>query len=113
MRALFDKNIPDQLGRFLAGHVVEFAANLGWGELKNGVLLATAELHKFDVMITADQNIKYQQNLTRRKIALVVLGSNRWPLLREHIREIQAVVAASRTNSYSFIEVPLPPKPKV
>ena len=68
--------------------MVEFAANLGWGELKNGVLLATAELHKFDVMITADQNIKYQQNLTRRKIALVVLGSNRW------ITELSAAHAA-------------------
>ncbi len=62
-------------------------------------------------MITSDQNLEYQQNLSERKIALVVLGSNRWPYVKEHISEIVAAVDAAQTNSYVFIEVPLPPKP--
>lgn len=65
-----------------------------------------------DVMVTADQNIRYQQNLTKRKVALVVLGSNRWPYLRGHLTEIVSAVNDSRIGGYAFIEVPLPPKPK-
>ena len=75
MRILFDKNVPVQLRRYLTGHWVETSANRGWGELKNGILLKTAEVNGFDAMVTADQNIAYQQNLKERTIALVVLGS--------------------------------------
>ena len=110
MRILLDKNVPVQLRRQLLGHLVESNANRGWGEVENGDLLTMAERYGFDIMITADQNIKYQQNLARRKIALVVLGSNRWPLLRKHILEIRAAVDEAHVNSYTFIEVPLPPK---
>jgi hypothetical protein len=112
VRILFDKNVPKQLRRSLSEHQVETAAQLGWGQLKNGILLKTAEAAGFDVMVTADQNIKYQQNLTERKIALVVLGSNRWPYVKQHLPEITAAVNAARTNSYTFVAVPLPPKPE-
>ena len=112
MRILFDKNVPAPLRRSLPGHQVETATQLGWGQLKNGILLRTAEEAGFDMMVTADQNIKYQQNLTERKIALVVLGSNRWPYLQQHIPEIAAAVDAAKTNSYTFVKVLLPPKPE-
>ncbi len=62
-------------------------------------------------MITADQNIAYQQNLKERKIALVVLGSNRWTLVRDHIDAIVDAVNAAGLNSYTFIEIPVPDKP--
>ncbi len=112
VRILFDKNVPKQLRRAFPGYLVQTAAQLGWEQLKNGILLKTAEKAGFDVMITADQNIRYQQNLIERKIALVVLGSNRWPYVQEHLSEIVRAVEAARTGSYIFIEVPLPPKPE-
>ncbi len=112
MRILFDKNIPYNLKRILANHDVQTSAQLGWGGLENGDLLAAAEQADMDLMITADQNISYHQNLTRRKIALVVLGSNRWPYLRNHLPEIVTSVNDACTGSFAFIEVSLPPKPK-
>ena len=112
MRILFDQNVPDALRRFLSDHSVEVSAELGWGRLKNGLLLAAAEESGFDLVVTADQNIRYQQNLKGRKIALVVLGSNRWPYLQKHVAEIVEAVNAVGVNSYTFIPVPLPSRPK-
>jgi hypothetical protein len=78
--------------------------------LENGELLKTAEEAGFDVMVTSDQNIKYQQNLKGRKLALVVLGSNIWPIVLEHGETIRAMVDAASWGSYEFIEMPLPPR---
>jgi hypothetical protein len=111
MNILFDKNVPYNLKRLLANHFVQTTAQLGWGGLENGDLLASAEEADIDVMVTADQNIRYQQNLAQRRIALVVLGSNRWPYLRGHLPEIVEAVNTARPGSYAFIEVLLPPKP--
>ena len=79
-------------------------------QLENGELLNSAEAAGFDVMVTSDQNIRYQQNLTGRKLALVVLGSNIWPVVRDHKEAIAGRVAAAKPGSYHFIEMPLPPK---
>ena len=79
-------------------------------QLENGQLLAAGELAGFDVMVTSDQNIRYQQNLTGRKLALVVLGSNIWPIVMIHSAEIAAKVDEATPGSYQFIEMPLPPK---
>jgi hypothetical protein len=61
-------------------------------------------------LVTADQNIRYQQNLTGRSLALVVLGSNIWPIVLEHGARIAAAVDCATAGSYSFIEMPVPPK---
>jgi hypothetical protein len=79
-------------------------------QLENGQLLNAAEVAGFDVMVTSDQNIRYQQNLTGRKLALVVLGSNIWPVVRDHGAAIAAKVDTATPGSYDFIEMPLPPK---
>ena len=80
MRILFDKNVPVGVRRFLAGHeVCTFVEMQRHPQLENGELLSAAEAAGFDVLITSDQNIVYQQNLTGRRLALVVLGSNIWP----------------------------------
>ena len=72
MRILFDKNVPVGVRGFLAGHEVRTVVEMGWPQqLENGELLNTAEMATFDVMVTADQNIRYQQNLADRKLALV------------------------------------------
>jgi hypothetical protein len=78
--------------------------------IKNGELLKTAERAGFDVLVTADQNIAYQQNLSSRRIALVVLGSNRWKVVSNYANQIVIAVNAGPPHSYAFIEMPLPPK---
>jgi hypothetical protein len=69
-----------------------------------------AEAAAFDVMVTSDQNIRYQQNLTGRKLALLVLGSDIWPIVRNHGTVIAAKVDAATPGSCDFVEMPLPPK---
>jgi predicted nuclease of predicted toxin-antitoxin system len=70
---LFDNNVPRGLARALTGHTVTEARERGWATLKNGELLRVAEKAGFDVLVTADKNIRYQQNLEGRKIGIVVL----------------------------------------
>lgn len=91
MRILFDKNVPVGVRTFLVGHEVHTVVEMGWpDQLENGELLKIAEQSSFDVMVTSDQNIRYQQNLAGRKLALVVLGSNIWPVVRKHGAAITA-----------------------
>jgi hypothetical protein len=71
-----------------------------------------AEQAAFEVLVTSDQNIRYQQNLEGRKLALVVLGSNIWPVVRQHSVAIMARVDGATPGGYYFIEMPLPPKPR-
>jgi len=75
---LFDVNVPRPVPRFLTGHTVAFADKRGWRELSNGDLLAAAESAGFDVLLTTDLNLRYQQNLTARRIAIVALTTNHW-----------------------------------
>ena len=113
MRILFDKNVPVGARTFLTAHEVHTVVEMGWpDQLENGKLLEVAEQSGFDVMVTSDQNIRYQQNLAGRKLALVVLGSNIWPVVQKHGAAIIASVDASTPGSYAFIEMPLPPKPR-
>lgn len=87
MRILFDKNVPVGVRTFLPEHDVRTVVGMGWpDQLQNGELLEAAEQSGFDVMVTSDQNIRYQQNLAGRKLALVVPGSNIWPVVRKHAR---------------------------
>jgi len=113
LRILFDKNVPVGVRRLLSGHEVRTFVEMRWHpQLENGDLLKAGEAAGFDVMITSDQNIVYQQNLTRRRLALVVLGSNIWPIVRDHGAKIAAKVDAATPGSCDFIEMPLPPKPQ-
>ncbi|MGA3119062.1 MAG: hypothetical protein ABSF90_32165 [Syntrophobacteraceae bacterium] len=113
MRILFDKNVPVGVRRFLSGHEVRTFVEMQWHpQLENGELLKAAEAAGFNVLVTSDQNIRHQQNLMGRRLALVVLGSNIWPIVREHGATIAAKVDAATPGSYDFIEMPLPPKPR-
>jgi predicted nuclease of predicted toxin-antitoxin system len=112
LRILLDKNVPVGVRSFLPKHEVRTIAQMGWpGQLRNGELLVAAEESNFEVLITCDQNLRYQQNLRQRKLGLVVLGSNIWPLVREHGPSIAAAVDTVTSGSYFFIEMPLPAKP--
>ncbi len=113
MRILFDKKVPVGVRRFLSGHEVRTFIEMRWHpQLENGELLRAAEAAGFNVIVTSDQNMRYQQNLTGQKLALVVLGSNIWPIVRDHGATIAAKVDAAAPGSYDFIEMPLPPKPR-
>ena len=113
MRILFDKNVPVGARAFLLGHEVHTVVEMGWpDQLENGELLEVAEQSGFDVIVTSDQNIRYQQNLAGRNLALVVLGSNIWPVVREQGAAITASVDVATAGSSAFIEMPLPPKPR-
>ena len=92
MKTLFDANTPAPLARFLRGHEVVRADELGWQGLENGALLDAAEQGGFDLLLTCDQNVRYQQNFAGRKLALVILSSNHWPTLRRIAARIATAV---------------------
>jgi hypothetical protein len=111
LRILFDKNAPVGVRRFLSGHEVRTFVEMQWHpQLENGELLKAGEAAGFDVLVTSNQNIKYQQTLTGRKLAFVVLGSNIRPIVRDHGAAITEKVNAAAPGNYDFIEMPLPPK---
>jgi hypothetical protein len=106
MRVLFDQATPVPIRPYLAGHIVRTAAQQGWDKLRNGDLLTVAEDAGFDVLLTTDKNMLYQQNFAGRKIAIVVLGLQQWPQLRPHVHRVVEAVNASGPGSY--VEVVLP-----
>src|SRR5271166_4191387 len=104
MLVLFDNGTPRSLASHLiARHAVTEARARGWDELGNGELLTEAEAAGFEVLITTDKNLRYQQNLTGRKIAVVVLGQGRWRLLKAHLAEIVAAIDAATPGSYTEV----------
>jgi len=88
VRLLFDHNVPHKLRPSLPDHEVSTAEAMGWAVLENGELLQAAEDAGFDVMVTCDQNLSYQQNLQGRKLALVVLSTNNWNLLKRDLSPV-------------------------
>lgn len=106
MRILFDNSVPRGLARFLRGHSVEEARACGWEELANGDLIDAAEQAGFALMVTADKNIRYQQNLNDRRIALVVLEHSQWPMVRLIGEKIAAAINAAEPGSYVEVDVP-------
>jgi hypothetical protein len=108
MLILFDHVTPRGISRFLPGHTVTKAKDRGWDRLSNGDLLAEAERAGYDVLLTADKNMRHQQNLMGRRIALVVLSTPQWPFVRLHLDRIAAAVNACRPGS--FVEVDIPKK---
>ena len=111
MRVLFDQATPVPIRPHLEGHEVRTAAQEGWATFKNGELLAAAEAAGFDVLLTTDKNIRYQQDLSQRKIGIVVLGEQQWPRLRPHIRLVVEAVNLAQPGSYTEIDLPPEPKP--
>jgi predicted nuclease of predicted toxin-antitoxin system len=104
LKVLFDQNVPRKLRQSLAGHDVKTAYEMNWSIEEDGSLLRKAELQGFEVLVTADTNILYQQNLRGRKIALVVLGTNNWNLLKWNIQPIISAVGNAKPGSY--VELP-------
>lgn len=108
MKILFDHGTPRSIARSLVGHEVKRAAQMGWHELGNGELIQSAEEAGYELLLSTDQNIRYQQNLTDRKIALVVLTDQQWPNVRLYLEKIANAVNAATPGSYVEVEIPLP-----
>lgn len=105
MRILFDQGTPLPLRKFLPGHEIKTAYQQGWDTLLNGDLLRVAEEARFDLLLTTDKNLAYQQNLTGRRIAIVVLGRNRWSLIQSEADRIAAAVNAATPGGYTLVEI--------
>jgi hypothetical protein len=105
VKILFDANTPAPLARFLRGHEVVRADELGWQGLENGALLDAAEQAGFDLLLTCDQNVRYQQNFANRKLALVILSSNHWPTLRRVAARIATAVGFVQTGQLVRVDV--------
>jgi hypothetical protein len=104
VRILFDQGTPAPLRNYLRAHQVITAFEMGWFELSNGELIARAE-EQFDLLVTTDKGLRYQQNLTRRTIAIMVLPDANWPKLEPQAQTIAAAVAAMQPGSYLEIDL--------
>ena len=103
MRILFDENVPAPLRQFFPDDQVATVQELGWSGIENGELISRAEV-EFDVLILADKNLRYQQSLTGRGLALVELPTNRWPVLELLGVQIAAAVHGTGVGSYVIVQ---------
>ena len=106
MKILFDQGTTVPLRNALLNHSVQTAYELSWQQLENGALIASAESEGFDLLITTDQNLRYQQNLDDRKIAILVLKSTSWPRIKAHLEVVISQVNNTEAGSYEEISIP-------
>jgi len=106
LKILFDQGVPVPLRGHLRIHDVETAHEHDWSLLTNGELIAAAEAEGFEVFVTTDQNLKYQQNLKALRIAILVLRSMSWPRIRKNIPGVAAAIEGLKSGDY--VEVPMP-----
>ena len=105
MKILFDQETPVPLRQYLMSHIVDTAFERGWSALHNGALLDVAEQEGYELLLTTDQNLRYQQRLTDRQLAIIVLFSTSWPRMQLRIDTIQAAVAHSVAEGYQEIPI--------
>jgi len=105
LRILFDQGTPAPLRSWLHRHTVVTAYEKGWDALSNGDLIRSAESDGFDLLVTTDKNLKYQQNLAGRKIGIVVLLSTNWPKMQTRVLEVAAAIDGTRPGAY--VEIPI------
>jgi hypothetical protein len=105
MRILFDQGTPAPLRSELTGHSVATAYEEGWSSLSNGDLLSVAEKAGYELLITTDQNLRYQQNLKTRRIAILVLLTTRWPRIKLQIPAILNAVNSMSPGAYQELKI--------
>jgi hypothetical protein len=102
MRILFDQGTLAPLRALLSGHSVSTAYEMGWSQIANGDLLEAAEVD-FDALITTDQNLRYQQDLTGRRLAILVLPTTSWPKIRAN--EVQVIASIDALRPGQIVEL--------
>ncbi len=100
MRILFDQGTPVPLRNYLGTHKVVTASEMGWSRLSNGQLLDAAE-KQFDLLITTDKALRTQQDLSDRKLAVLILPFASWPRLKPNAEKIVSRVATLRAGEYA------------
>ena len=105
MRMLFDQGTPVPLRQHLTSHVVDTAFEREWSTLRNGELLEVAKHERYDLLITTYQNLRYQQHLAARSLAIIVLLSTSWPRIQRRIEAIQAAVERVVPGGYEEIAI--------
>jgi hypothetical protein len=105
MKILLDECVPFQVRLALPNHEVTTAQKMGWGGISNGELLEHAEREGFQVFILADKNLRYQQNLSGRKIAILELWTNHRPTLEKHFARICSAVEKLSAGEYFVLEI--------
>ena len=105
MKILFDQGTPAPLRHHLDHHDVSTAHEMNWGTLENGELLSAAEDAGFELLISTDTNLRYQQNLSQRNIAIVILKTTSWPRIRSDVRSVIGVVDATKAKDYVEIDI--------
>ena len=105
MKVLFDQGTPVPLRRSLPGHAVDTAFERGWGTLRNGDLLNRAEAAGYDLLITTDQQLPHQQNLSGRRLAILVLRSTSWPRIQAHVRTIRERIGRMQPGEYQELAI--------
>lgn len=103
MKVLLDENVPAPLRQLLEPHAVTTLQAQGWAGISNGDLVRLVD-GVFDVLVLADKNLRYQQNLSGRRLALVELPTNRWPLLQPLLPKIRTAIEHAMPGSYQVIE---------
>ena len=103
MRILFDQGTPVPLRRYLSGHSIDTAYERGWSKLSNGNLLTQAEQEGYEILVTTDRNLHYEQNLEGRQIAIAVLMTTSWPRIKQQTSHVQSVVDAMQPGDYREI----------
>ena len=105
MRILFDQGVPAPLRRHLSGHEVDTTFERGWSGLDNGALLNHAESDGYQMLVTTDQNLLYQQNLADRQLAIMVLLAASWPRIERRVDDIRAVVERIQPGQYMEVQI--------
>ena len=107
MKIILDESVPQKLRLLIeGGQTVVTTWYQGWSGLKNGALLTAAEGAGFELFITADQELTYQQNFTGRKLAVLVLSTNNWDHVKAAIAKIMAAIDGVTPGSYAEVEIP-------
>lgn len=102
-RVLLDHCVPRPFRTLLVGSVVSTANEMGWAALKNGELLDAAETAGFEILITSDKNLRHQQNLSSRRIAIVEIPTNRLRLLAAYAPQVNAILPSISSGGYEII----------
>ena len=104
MKVLLDENLDHALRKLLGPHEVVTVTYMGWTSLQNGALLRAAEESGMDVLLTGDQSLTYEQNLTGRRLAIVALSAIQLPILKENIEKIVAAIEAAVPGTFQAVD---------
>ena len=105
MKILLDQGTPAPLRQYLQDHSVDTAFEMGWSSLRNGDLLDRAEEAGFELLITTDQQLRHQQNLANRQMAVLALLSTSWPRIQARVDDIREEVSRLQPGDYEEVRI--------